>query len=107
VLEQAGDVESGNVEVKVIEVLAGEIDTNLLNFPFERRHTMFDNSGWDLIHPLDVGIREPTLGKMFIIYFSQEADGTYTLSSAGRNSIQEIISLDDLNVQALREITGH
>src|SRR5438094_6264441 len=51
VLEHEGKIEEGNVEIKIIEVLSGEVDDPVLNFPFRRRQTMIDSFGWDLISP--------------------------------------------------------
>lgn len=102
VLEKNAYAESGRVAVKVIEVFAGNVDTSLLTFSYKRQQglAMVNLQDWDLVSP-------PERGKKFIIYFIENGDGTNDLYPQGSNSVQEINSLDDPKVKALRKITGH
>ena len=102
VSEQEEPIEAGNVVVKVTEVLAGKVNRPLLNFPYQRQlgPVIFNSHGWDIVPPIRIG-------KKFIVYFIENDDGTYDLYPQGSNSVQEINSLDDPKVKALRKITGH
>jgi len=97
VLGQEWNYEYGNVVIRVDEVLEGEVNAALLNFPYQRQlgPEIENGYGWNLA-------ARPEVGRKLIIYFTRQ-DGMYSVSTLGANSVQEISSFNAPKIKALRE----
>jgi hypothetical protein len=80
--------ESGAVQFRVNQVIAGTITSPTVTFPFERAMEPPDSpSNWDVIQPLGLSLKT-NIGNEFLVYFT-ESKGVYSLYPAG-NSVQAI-----------------